>query len=68
MPSYVVWSSGGIVYTLVGDLPHDVLGQVVSAFPHVPPPKVTAVQRMGTGLAKIASWLTPVGALSHKLG
>jgi negative regulator of sigma E activity len=68
MPSYVVWSSGGIVYTLVGDLPYDVLGKVVAAFPHVPPPKVTAVQRMGTGLAKIASWLTPMGALSHKLG
>lgn len=68
MPSYAVWSSGGIVYTLVGDLPSDVLGQVVAAFPHVPPPRVTAVQRMGTGLAKIASWLTPMGALSHKLG
>jgi sigma-E factor negative regulatory protein RseB len=68
MPSYVVWSSGGIVYTLVGDVPYDVLGKVVAAFPHAPPPTVTAVQRMGTGLAKIASWLTPMGALSHKLG
>lgn len=68
MPSYVVWSSEGIVYTLVGDLPFDTLGKVVAAFPHLPPPKVTAVQRMGTGLAKIASWLTPMGALSHKLG
>ncbi len=68
MPSYVVWSSGGIVYTLVGDLPFETLGKVVAAFPHVPPPKVTAVQRMGTGLAKIASWLTPMGALSRKLG
>jgi hypothetical protein len=68
MPSYVVWSSDGIVYTLIGDLPYDVLGKVVAAFPHQPPPKVTAVQRMGTGLAKIASWLTPMGALSHKLG
>ena len=34
MPSYVVWSSGGIVYTLIGDLPPDMLGQVVRAFPH----------------------------------
>ncbi|WBQ07007.1 transcriptional regulator [Kribbella sp. CA-293567] len=68
MPSYAVWSSGGIVYTLVGDLPYENLAKVVAAFPHTPPPKVTAVQRMGTGLAKIASWLTPVGALSHKLG
>ncbi|WP_433008188.1 sigma-E factor regulatory protein RseB domain-containing protein [Kribbella sp. CA-294648] len=68
MPSYVVWSSGGIVYTLVGDLPFETLQKVVEAFPHAPPPKVTAVERMGTGLAKIASWLTPMGALSRKLG
>jgi sigma-E factor negative regulatory protein RseB len=68
MPSYAMWSSGGIVYTLVGDLPYEQLGQVIAAFPHQPPPKVTAVQRMGTGLAKIAMWLTPMGALSGKLG
>jgi negative regulator of sigma E activity len=68
MPSYAMWSSGGIVYTLVGDLPYDQLGKVVAAFPHQPPPRVTAVQRMGTGLAKMAKWLTPMGALSWKLG
>jgi sigma-E factor negative regulatory protein RseB len=68
MPSYAMWSSGGIVYTLVGDLPYDQLGKVVAAFPHQPPPTVTAVQRVGTGLAKMAKWLTPMGALSWKLG
>ena len=68
MPSYAVWSSGGIVYTLIGDVPYDVLGPVVAAFPHEPPPKVTAIQRVGTGLAKMALWLTPMGALSGKLG
>ncbi|MEV5964184.1 sigma-E factor regulatory protein RseB domain-containing protein [Kribbella sp. NPDC051952] len=68
MPSYVVWSSGGIVYTLIGDLPPDMLGQVVHAFPHDVPVKLSAVQRMGAGLAKIATWLTPMGALSPKLG
>lgn len=68
MPSYVVWSSGGIVYTLIGDLPPDMLGQVVRAFPHDTPVKLTAIQRMGAGLAKIATWLTPMGALSGKLG
>jgi negative regulator of sigma E activity len=67
-PSYAMWSSDGIVYTLVGDLPYDQLGKVVAAFPHQPPPNVTAVQRMGTGLAKMAKWLTPMGALSWKLG
>lgn len=68
MPSYAVWSSGGIVYTLVGDLPADTLDQVVASFPHQPPETITAVQRMGTGLARIASWLTPMSALSWKLG
>lgn len=68
MPSYAVWSSGGIVYTLVGDLPPDVLEQVVRAFPHQQPAKVTAIERIGTGLARMATWLTPMGALSRKLG
>ncbi|MDX2973750.1 sigma-E factor regulatory protein RseB domain-containing protein [Kribbella solani] len=68
MPSYVVWSSGGIVYTLIGDLPAEQLGQVVRAFPHEQPIQLTAIQRLGTGLAKIATWLTPMGALSPKLG
>jgi negative regulator of sigma E activity len=68
MPSYAVWSSGGIVYTLVGDLPADVLTRVVDAFPHEVPARVTPVQRMGTGLARIATWLTPMSALSWKLG
>ncbi|WP_112244152.1 transcriptional regulator [Kribbella monticola] len=68
MPSYAMWSSGGIVYTLVGDLPYDQLGKVVAAFPHQPLPRVTAVERVGTGLAKMAKWLTPMSALSWKLG
>ncbi|WP_433161223.1 sigma-E factor regulatory protein RseB domain-containing protein [Kribbella sp. CA-247076] len=68
MPSYVVWSSGGIVYTLIGDLPPELLEQVVDALPHDVPVELTAVQRMGAGLARIATWLTPMGALSGKLG
>jgi sigma-E factor negative regulatory protein RseB len=68
MPSYVVWSSGGIVYTLIGDLPPEQLGQVVRAFPHHPPERLSAIQRLGTGLARMATWLTPMGALSAKLG
>ncbi|ADB34490.1 putative sigma E regulatory protein, MucB/RseB [Kribbella flavida DSM 17836] len=68
IPSYAVWSSGGIVYTVVGDLPPDLLAQVVDAFPHEQPARVSAVQRMGTGLARMAAWLTPMSALSWKLG
>ncbi|MFK4087440.1 transcriptional regulator [Kribbella sp. NPDC020789] len=68
MPSYVVWSSGGIVYTLIGDLPPESLGKVVESFPHDLPVQLSAVQRIGSGLARIATWLTPMGALSPKLG
>lgn len=68
MPSYAVWSSGGIVYTLVGDLPSGVLSQVVAALPHAPPPRITAVEQTGTGLARIARWLTPMGLLSRERG
>jgi negative regulator of sigma E activity len=68
MPSYAVWASGGIVYTMVGDVPYDLLAEVVAALPHEPPARVTAVQRVGTGLAKMAQWLTPMGVLARKLG
>ncbi|TWD73254.1 MucB/RseB-like sigma(E) regulatory protein [Kribbella amoyensis] len=68
MPSYAVWSSGGIVYTVVGDLPSDLMDKVVAAFPHQQPPQLTALERMGTGLARMATWLTPMSALSWKLG
>lgn len=68
MPSYAVWESRGIVYTLVGDIPFDVMDQVVAAFPHELPEQPRAIDRMGKGLAKMALWLTPMGALSSKLG
>ncbi|MFC0629128.1 sigma-E factor regulatory protein RseB domain-containing protein [Kribbella deserti] len=68
MPSYAVWESNGIVYTLVGDIPFDVMDQVVAAFPHELPEQPRALDRMGKGLAKMALWLTPMGALSSKLG
>jgi len=68
MPSYAVWASQGIVYTLVGDIPYDVMDRVIEAFPHELPAQVGTVQRVSNGLAKMALWLTPMGALSAKLG
>jgi hypothetical protein len=41
---------------------------VVESFPHDLPVHLSAVQRIGSGLARIATWLTPMGALSPKLG
>jgi negative regulator of sigma E activity len=68
MPSYAVWSSDGIVYTLVGDIPYDVMARVVAAFPHDVPDPAGAIDRIGNGLAKMTRWLTPAGAFAAKLG
>jgi negative regulator of sigma E activity len=68
MPSYAVWASQGIVYTLVGDIPYDVMHRVIEAFPHEVPTRMSTVQRVSNGLAKMALWLTPMGAVSPKLG
>lgn len=68
MPSYAVWSSGGIVYTLVGDIPYDVMDRVIRSLPHQPPDDGGPVERVSTGLAKMSMWLTPVGAFAGRLG
>lgn len=68
MPSYAVWSSDGIVYTLVGDIPYDVMARVVAAFPHDLPDPIGVIDRIGTGLAKMTKWLTPTGTLASELG
>ncbi len=68
MPSYAVWSSDGIVYTLVGDIPYDVMDRVIRSLPHEPPADGGPVERVSTGLAKMSMWLTPVGAFAARLG
>jgi sigma-E factor negative regulatory protein RseB len=68
MPSYAVWSSGGIVFTLVGDIPYDVMDRVVRAYPHEVPKRDGILDRVGNGLARMTTWLTPVGAFAGRLG
>jgi sigma-E factor negative regulatory protein RseB len=68
MPSYAVWSSNGIVFTLVGDIPYDVMDRVIGAFPHSAERHDGVVDRVGNGLARMAGWLTPVGAFAGRLG
>jgi sigma-E factor negative regulatory protein RseB len=68
MPSYAVWSSGGIVFTLVGDIPFDVMDRVVRSYPHRTPERDGVLDRVGNGLARMTTWLTPVGAFAGRLG
>jgi negative regulator of sigma E activity len=68
MPSYAVWSSGGIVFTLVGDIPYDVMDRVVRSYPHEVPKRDGILDRVGNGLARMTTWLTPVGAFAGRLG
>jgi negative regulator of sigma E activity len=68
MPSYAVWSSDGIVFTLVGDIPYDVMDRVIRSFPHQAPDGDGILDRVGNGLAKMTTWLTPVGAFADRLG
>jgi negative regulator of sigma E activity len=68
MPSYAVWSAHGIVYTLVGDIPYDVMERVVAAFPHERPDEPGVVDRVSNGLARMTMWLTPMGAIAPDLG
>src|SRR4029453_17582702 len=68
MPSYAVWSSGGIVFTLVGDIPYDVMDRVVRSYPHEAPKRDGLLERVGNGLARMTTWLTPVGAFAGRLG
>ena len=68
MPSYAVWSSGGVVFTLVGDIPYDVLARVIRGYPHEAQDRDGVLDRVGNGLARMTTWLTPVGAMADRLG
>lgn len=68
MPSYAVWSSGGVVFTVVGDIPYDVLARVLRSYPHEPRDRDGVLDRVGNGLARMTTWLTPVGAMAGRLG
>ena len=68
MPSSAVWSSDGIVYTLVGDIPYDVMARVIESYPHQVADGGGAMDRLSNGLAKMSRWLTPVGVFTARLG
>lgn len=61
LPSMVVWESDGTVYTLVSDAPASTVDAVVDTLPHVPDDEPGVGSRVGAGLDKMATFLTPLG-------
>jgi sigma-E factor negative regulatory protein RseB len=60
VPRRVVWSSGGVVYTVVADAPERTVDDVVAALPHRGAADGT-LGRLGRGLDRVASWFNPFG-------
>lgn len=59
MPERIAWSARGVVFTLVGDAPDDVLTDVVRAWPRADHPGGGLMQRLHRGFARIGSWIDP---------
>lgn len=57
MPSRIVWESGGATYTLVGDAPPAELRSLAASLPRDRARGLA--QRMGDGLARLWSWVSP---------
>ena len=53
----IVWSARGFVYTLVAAAPAQTVEQVVAALPHDSSPGLLG--RLGPGLHRLLSWLSP---------
>jgi sigma-E factor negative regulatory protein RseB len=60
VPQRLVWSTGGTVFTVVADASPRTVGDVVAALPHAPPDR-GALDRLGRGLDRVASWFNPFG-------
>ncbi len=58
LPTRVVWSSRGTVYTVVADCPDPVLTGFVQLLPHGERRRNLAA-RLGRGLARVGSWFNP---------
>jgi sigma-E factor negative regulatory protein RseB len=60
VPQRLVWSTGGTVFTVVADASPRTVGDVVAALPHAPADR-GALDRLGRGLDRVASWFNPFG-------
>lgn len=58
-PEQLVWSAHGVVYTLVGDAPEDVMQAALLQLPRSHDEDNGFLARIGRGLKRIGSWLNP---------
>ncbi len=58
IPYRATWSADGVVYTVVGDAPDDVVQAVIAGLPHE---QATAgvMSRLSRGADRVASWFNP---------
>ena len=61
MPAMVVWESDSTVYAVVSDAPLDTVTSVVAGLPHDGQAEPSIGGRVGTGLDRMAGFLTPLG-------
>ena len=59
VPERVVWSGGGAVWTLVSDAPADVVRDAVATLPRDREERDGVLTRLGRGLGRLASALSP---------
>jgi len=59
VPTRAVWTSRGRVWTVMTDAPMDAVRGVVDKLPHDKPHHRGFWERIGHGLARLASWLNP---------
>ncbi len=59
LPSIAVWESDGTIYSVVTDAPDAMTAHVVESLPHDGPDATSATERVATGLARMASFVTP---------
>lgn len=60
LPTVAVWESDSTVYAVVSDAPVATVSDIVAALPHRPDPRPGIGDRVGTGLDRMAGFLTPL--------
>lgn len=58
IPTVATWADDGVVYTVVTDVDRDRLASVIAELP-TPAPESGPVGRIGHGLDRMATWLSP---------
>lgn len=61
LPTVAVWESDSTVYALVSDAPADTVSSLVESLPHQVEAEPGLGGRVGTGLDRMAGFLTPLG-------